>query len=177
MNDDVRECLEIMDKAVEFEEAGMTFYQDRAENAPSSLERDLFASLAKDEKGHKEYLLQLKAQLLKNENPEDMEPQTDPQQSSAREIFERALENASDPYAAQASELEIVQGAMDVERKGYHMYANAVSTVKSDRAREIFQHLAEEEQRHYALLKNTYDYMADPEGWHGFDENPMLDGG
>src|SRR6056297_3638138 len=135
MNDDVRECLEIMDKAVEFEEAGMTFYLDRGESAPSSLERDLFASLAKDEKGHKDYLLRLKAQLLKNENPEDMEPQTDPQQSSAREIFERALENASDPYDAQASELEIVQGAMEVERKGYHMYANAVSTVKSERAR------------------------------------------
>jgi len=26
-------------------------------------------------------------------------------------------------------------------------------------------------------LKNTFDYMADPEGWHGFDESPMLDGG
>jgi rubrerythrin len=177
MNDDVRECLQIMDKAVEFEAAGMAFYEERAQTAPSSLERDLFQSLAKDELGHKEYLLRLKAQLLKNENPEDLQPEIDPQQSSAREIFERALENARDPYDAQAGELEIIEGAMNVERKGYHMYASAVETVQSARAREVFQHLAEEEQRHYALLKNTYDYMADPEGWHGFDENPMLDGG
>jgi len=177
MNDDVRECLDILDKAVKFEETGMAFFLDRAENAPSQLERNLFRSLADDEKGHKEYLLQLKAQLLKNNDPEDMVPEEDHEHASAREIFERALENASDPYAAEASELEIIKGAMDVERKGYTMYSAAVNTVQSPRAKEIFQHLAEEEQRHYALLKNTYDYMADPEGWHGFDENPMLDGG
>ncbi|MEZ4389078.1 MAG: ferritin family protein [Candidatus Krumholzibacteriia bacterium] len=177
MNDDVRECLEILDKAVKFEETGMSFFLDRAENAPSELERNLFRSLAEDEKGHKAYLLQLKAQLLANNNPDDMQPDDDDDHRTARQIFEDALERASDPYHAESTELEIIKGAMDVERKGYTMYTAAVASVKSERAKAIFGALAREEQHHYSLLKNTYDYMADPEAFNGFDESPMLDGG
>ena len=46
MSDDVRECLDILDRAVKFEETGMAFFLDRAESAPSELERNLFRSLA-----------------------------------------------------------------------------------------------------------------------------------
>lgn len=177
MNDDVRECLDILEKAVEFEETGMAFFLDRAEKAPSELERNLFRSLAEDEKGHKAHLLELKTQLLANNNPDDMQPEDDHDHKSSREIFEAALAGASDPYVPEADELEIIKGAMEVERNGYNMYTAAVNSVQSARAKEIFQALALEEQHHYSLLKNTYDYMADPEGWHGFDEGSMLDGG
>jgi rubrerythrin len=177
MNDDVRECQAILDKAIKFEETGMAFFMDRAENAPSALERNLFRSLAEDERGHKAYLEQLKQQLLLNNNPEDMQPEIDDDGRSARQIFELALEKAKDPYTAEPDELKIIEGAMDVERRGYTMYTEAVASVQSERAKEIFRALAREEQHHFALLKNTYDYLADPEGWHGFDENPMLDGG
>ena len=177
MSDDVRECLDILDRAINFEETGMAFFLDRAENAPSELERNLFRSLAEDEKGHKAFLVQLKEQLLANNNPDDMQPEADDDHKSPREIFEVALESVKDPYAAEAAELEIIKGAMEVERNGYTMYTKAVASVQSQRAKDIFQALAREEQHHYSLLKNTYDYMADPEGFHGFDESPMLDGG
>ena len=55
--------------------------------------------------------------------------------------------------------------------------ANAAKEVSSPRAKGIFEHLAAEEQNHYTLLKNTFDYMSDPEGFAEFDGNPMLDGG
>ena len=77
MSDEVRECLDILDRAIKFEETGMAFFLDRAENAPSELERNLFRSLAEDEKGHKAYLVQLKEQLLANNNPDDMQPEED----------------------------------------------------------------------------------------------------
>jgi rubrerythrin len=57
------------------------------------------------------------------------------------------------------------------------MYSEAAAKVESPQARELFEHLAAEEQDHYRLLHNTYEYMSNPEGWHGFDESPMLDGG
>ncbi len=177
MSNDVRECLDILDRAIKFEETGMAFFLDRAENAPSEMERNLFRSLAEDEKGHKAYLVQLKEQLLVTNNPDEMQPDADDDHKSPRQIFEVALEAVKDPYAAEAAELEIIKGAMEVERNGYTMYTNAVNSVQSERAKSIFQALAREEQHHYSLLKNTYDYMADPEGFHGFDESPMLDGG
>jgi len=177
MNDDVRRCVEILEKAIAFEEEGMAFFQDRAENAPSTLERNLFNSLAKDEAGHKAHLVKMREDLLREGTVDVLPDVDDDHVLNVRKIFNDALENASDPYVAELEELEILKGALDVERRGYGMYAGAAAKVASPRAKALFEHLAAEEQNHYTLLKNTYDYMADPEGFAGFDGNPMLDGG
>jgi rubrerythrin len=174
---DIKICLDILEKAIVFEEEGMAFFQDRAQNAPSALERNLFNSLAKDEAGHKAHLVKMRDDLLRENSLEVLPDVGDDHVTNVRAIFDNAIEGASDPYDFQLEELEILKGAMDVERRGYKMYAGAAAEVSEPRAREIFEHLAAEEQNHFALLKNTYDYMADPEGFAGFDGNPMLDGG
>jgi rubrerythrin len=177
MNDDVKLCVEILEKAIAFEEEGMAFFQDRAQNAPSTLERNLFNSLAKDEAGHKAHLVKMREDLLR-EGTVDVLPDVDDDHiANVRKIFDDALDSAHDPYDFQLEELEILQGALDVERRGYNMYAGAAAAVSSPRAKAIFAHLAAEEQNHYSLLKNTYDFMADPEGFTGFDGGAMLDGG
>ncbi len=173
----VKYCLEILEKAIVFEEEGMAFFQDRAENAPSSLERNLFNSLAKDEAGHKAHLVKMRDDVLRENSLEVLPDVSEDHVMNVRSIFDGALEGAHDPYDFQLEELEILKGAMDVERRGYHMYAKAAVEVESPRAKEVFEHLAAEEQNHFTLLKNTYDFMADPEGFDGFDGNAMLDGG
>jgi len=174
---DVKHCLEILEKAIVFEEEGMAFFQDRAQNAPSTLERNLFNSLAKDEAGHKAHLEKMRDDILREDSLEVLPDVADDHVMNVRAIFDDALAGAHDPYDFKLEELEILQGAMDVERKGYHMYAKAAEGMQSPRAKEVFAHLANEEQHHYTLLKNTYDFMADPEGFDGFDGNAMLDGG
>jgi rubrerythrin len=174
---DVKYCLDILEKAIVFEEEGMAFFQDRAQNAPSSLERNLFNSLAKDEAGHKAHLVKMRDDILRENSLEVLPDVSDDHVLNVRAIFDNALEGANDPYDFQLEELEILNGAMDVERRGYHMYAKAAAEIDSPRAKEVFSHLAAEEQNHFALLKNTYDFMADPEGFDGFDGNAMLDGG
>ena len=174
---DVKYCLEILEKAIAFEEEGMAFFQDRAQNAPSTLERNLFNSLAKDEAGHKAHLEKMRDDILRENSLEVLPDVDDDHVLNVRGIFNDALEGANDPYDFQLEELEILKGAMDVERRGYNMYAKAAAEVSSPKAKEVFEHLAAEEQNHFALLKNTYDFMADPEGFEGFDGNAMLDGG
>jgi len=177
MTDDIKLCLEVLENAIAFEEEGMAFFQDRAANAPSTLERNLFNSLAKDEAGHKAHLIQMRDDLLR-EGTMDVLPAVDEDHmADVRRIFTDAIEGAHDPYDFQNEELEILQGAMDVERRGYKLYSDAAAKVANPRAKAVFDHLAAEEQNHYSLLKNTYDHMADPEGFDGFDGNPMLDGG
>jgi rubrerythrin len=176
MTDDVKLCADILGKAIHFEETGMAFFKERAQNAPSQLERNLFQSLAKDEAGHKAHLVKMRDDLLRANSVDVLDRPAADHHDDPREIFERALDDAGDPYQAEHDELEIIKGAMDIERNGYAMYSAAVDQVASEKAKEIFRHLAAEEQNHYALLKNTYDYLAEPEAWHGFDESPMLDG-
>jgi len=177
MSDDLRLCVEILEKAIAFEEEGMAFFQDRAENAPSTFERNLFNSLAKDEAGHKAHLIRMREDILRDNTLDALPDVDDDHVTNVRTIFNEALDSVQDPYEYQAEEYEILKGAMEVERRGYHLYADAAAKVTSPRAKAIFEHLASEEQNHYALLKNTYDYMADPEGFEEFDGDCMLDGG
>ncbi len=177
MHDEVKLCVEILEKAIVFEEEGMAFFQDRAQNAPSTLERNLFNSLAKDEAGHKAYLVKMREEILRENSLTVLPDVDDDHVMDVRAIFQGALDDANDPYDFELEELEIIKGAMDVERRGYTMYAKAAEAVTTPKAKDLFAHLATEEQNHYTLLKNTYDYMADPEGFAGFDGNAMLDGG
>jgi len=177
MSDEVKHCLEILENAIVFEEEGMAFFQDRAQNAPSTLERNLFNSLAKDEAGHKAYLVGMREDILRENSLTVLPDVADDHVMDVRAIFEGALADANDPYNFELEELEILKAAMDIERRGYSMYNRAAAEVATPKARELFAHLATEEQNHYSLLKNTYDYMADPEGFAGFDGNAMLDGG
>ncbi len=129
------------------------------------MERNLFNSLAKDEAGHKAYLVKMREDLLR-EGTVDVLPDVDEDHVlNVRKLFEDALEGASDPYVGELEELEILKGALDVERRGYTMYADAAAQVASPRAKALFEDLAGQEQNHFTLLKNTYDYMADPEGF------------
>ncbi len=177
MSDDLTLCVEILEKAIAFEEEGMAFFQDRAEHAPTTFERNLFNSLAKDEAGHKAHLVRMREDLLRERNLDALPDVGDDHIADVRRIFDTALAAAHDPYDYLPEELEILNGAMEVERRGFAMYDGAAAAVKNVKAQAIFTHLAAEERNHYALLKNTYDYLADPEGFAGFDGNPMLDGG
>ena len=179
MSDDLTLCVEILEKAIAFEEEGMAFFQDRAEHAPTTFERNLFNSLAKDEAGHKAYLVQHpRGPAARADTSTSLPDVGDDHVADVRRIFEPRWRRAHDPYDYQPEELEILKGAMDVERKGYaHVRRRRGRGQARAGASGIFAHLAAEEQNHYALLKNTYDYMADPEGFDGFDGSPMLDGG
>jgi rubrerythrin len=176
MSDDVKLCIEILEQAITFEEEGMRFFTERAEQASTALERNVLRSLAKDEAGHRAYLAKLRDDLVATHKIEAL-VEDDHTHRPPREIFETALASVDDPESPEGHELEILRGAMEVEKRGFSMYTEAADRVEAPRARELFLHLAAEEQNHYQLLHNTYTYLSNPSGWHGYDESPMLDGG
>lgn len=177
MNDDLNRCIEILKDAIAFEEEGIRFFTEKAETATSGVERNLFLSLAKDEQGHRAHLIELREEMLARHDLSVLDEAEDHEHRPAREIFESALNAAHDPYKYHPEDLEILKGAMEVERKGYDMYSRAAAEMETPQAKALFEHLAAEEQVHYQLLSNAHDYIKDPEGWHGYDEGAMLDGG
>lgn len=177
MGDDMKLCLDILARAIAFEEEGIRFFNQRAVDSGSELERRILQSLAKDETGHREHLTRMRDDLLRSHDLQALSAVDGHHHRGPRELFESALAGAKDPYQYVPEDLEIIRGAMQVERRGYAMYADAAAKVASPLARDLFRHLAGEEQVHYQLLSNTHDYLENPEKWNGYDESPMLDGG
>lgn len=176
MSDELKFCLKILEEAIKFEEEGMAFFKEREKSAPSAIERSVFASLAADEAGHRAYLVKTRDEMMAKNDVSAIKLD-DEHSRGAKEIFAGAMEAVADSDPYSTDELEILRGALEVERRGYKMYSEAAKGVTSASAKETFEHLAAQEQEHFRLLSNTLDYLSDPEGFHGFDEGPMLDGG
>ena len=177
MSDDLQYCVKILDEAIKFEEEGMAFFLQREKSAPSKMERSIFSSLAADEAGHRTYLVKMREELLATNDISAIQIEDVDDTQSAQKIFSEAMEHASSCDVYKLDELEVLRGALEVERSGYKMYSDAANGVNSAEAKKTFEHLAAQEQEHFRLLSNTLSYLSDPAGFHSFDESPMLDGG
>jgi rubrerythrin len=173
---DFEHAVKVLDQSIAFESQGLQFFTERSARAPNRFERDIYLALAKDELGHKTYLEKLREDLVKTHDVAAIADEGH-DQWSARKVFTAALDRANDPYTPRASELEALRSAMEIKRRGHKLYREAANQLEAQQARELFEHLAEEEKIHFQLLRNTYDYLENPEQWHGFEEGPLLDGG
>ena len=177
MSDELKFCLKILEEAITFEEEGMAFFKEREKSAPSAIERSVFASLATDEAGHRAYLVKMRDEMMAKNDVSAIQIDEDDHSRKAKDIFAGAMEAVADSDPYSTDELEILRGALEVERRGYKMYSEAAKGVTSASAKATFEDLAAQELEHFRLLSNTLDYLSDPEGFHGFDEGAMLDGG
>ena len=173
---DFEQAVKVLDKTISFEAEGLKFFTERSTRAPTRFEREIFLALAKDELGHKTYLEKLREDLVQTHDLDTIEDEGH-DQWSARKVFAAALDRAIDPYTPRSAELEALRSGMELKRRGYAIYREAIDHMETRKACELFEHLAEEEKVHFQLLRNTYDYLDDPEQWHGFNEGPLLDGG
>ena len=173
---DYEQAVKVLDKTISFEAEGLKFFTDRSSRAPTRFEREIFLALAKDELGHKTYLEKLREDLVQTHDLGTIADEGH-DQWSARKVFAAAIDRAIDPYTPRPAEIEALRSGMELKRRGFAMYREALDQMETRKARELFEHLAEEEKVHFQLLRNTYDYLDDPEQWHGFDEGPLLDGG
>jgi len=61
---------------------------------------------------------------------------------------------------SQGQALEIIKGAILLERKGKVFYEATARNTRSDAVREIFQTMAAEEEKHIEILSNHYASLA-----------------
>lgn len=59
--------------------------------------------------------------------------------------------------------LTILERSMDIEKEGQKFYLKASQTTQDEKGREIFATLADDEQKHYNLIRNQYDALTNEE--------------
>jgi len=64
-----------------------------------------------------------------------------------------------------ANALEILKGAMRLEREGREFYLRAAEATRDQKGRETFTGLADDEEKHYILLKREHDSLAGDRTW------------
>jgi rubrerythrin len=172
------ECVEsdILKQAMRMEDESRQFYLDAAEKVENRLGRKMLESLAEDEAGHRERL----AQLQRGETREALaqcKPEFEYAAMRVRVMFGEFGSLAAEEVAADTDDLEALDIAMEMERKGFDLYKQASKKSKDRHASEVLLFLAHEEEKHFEVLQNMHRYLADPRAWFLEEEQGLLDGG
>jgi len=167
------EQLAAYKSAIQLEKEGQRFFSDSAKKSQDKLGREVFEFLAKEELKHIESIEGFRKSrregrsfameaVISKSGAETLH-------SGIEKIF-KELQKEAKPTAA---DLEVYQLGMNFEARGVSFYKKVKEQATDLRAKELFAFLVGEEQKHYKILEDCYNYMENPgeyfhrrEGWH-----------
>ena len=155
MADTRKEHIEILQTAIAMEVEGEKFFSEAALRMKHSQAKDMFVSLATQERRHVRVLEVALQRLERGDSwvsPSSVTGSAAPGDSVFREA-----EGAKGPLGPKSGELAVLKFGMEVERKSIEYYKRAGADIENSRAREVFNWLVGEEAGHLAILNAEYD--------------------
>jgi Fur family ferric uptake transcriptional regulator len=151
-----RDALEV---AIANERQGLHFYSHALEVTADATTRSVFARLATEERQHlavlqHEYATLQRAHGWLKDEPALLHFDYDRLQN----IFPRGREHVRQ-LVQSASPTEALYLAMEAERRSYEFFLHYATIVEYSKGRAIFEHFADEEQRHLTLIRDAYDTL------------------
>jgi len=168
--------LEALQIAIQMEIDGKEFYLKASQESSNELGKKLLESLAREEDTHRQKFEEIynAIQSKKAWPTTDFQPDGG---KGLRTLFAKATEEMGSNIKTPATELNVIQTAMDMENKTYDFYKSQAEKAKYDAETGFYESLAAEEREHHLILLDYYEYLKDPAGWFVKKEHPSLDGG
>ncbi len=143
----------IISKAIENEVEAYTYYRTTSEKVKDAYLKKIFADLAGDEKGHREFLQGLLTMEPKRLN------------IVASKDFKIAESVATPPLSADLKPIDGIVLAIKKELQAMQMYTQLAAAQADGEQKNLFTDLAAMERGHKARLEDIYTNMAFPESW------------
>jgi rubrerythrin len=161
--------------ALDSEREGLEMYQKASERTLYPLGKEMLLSLAEDEKSHIRMIEKIAHGLGLSKALEEARKGTPRQR--VKTAFAELKEAVAEDLAVCADELEALKIALDMEKRSYAFYKQGATEAASRDEAALFEKLAAEEDEHYRMLQNTYEYLQDSNHWFLWTEQGLLDGG
>ncbi|MGI6368447.1 MAG: ferritin-like domain-containing protein [Anaerolineae bacterium] len=171
------EAAEIIKTGMSTELWGQRFYQEAAARTESEDGKKVFQSLVDEEGRHLDILRGEYAALTKSAEWVSLDEAVAMAESvDPIKLFPDAA-SAEQLIPGDSTDEQALLMAMDFERRGYTLYAQAAEDAQSDAERVLWEHLAKAEDQHYAYLQETYEYLVNNGVWYHDDlERPFFEG-
>jgi len=174
---DERAFLEVLQYAMRNERLGHRFYIRAMEMTAAETGRKMFQSIASDEVEHLSILQREFESLKKTGNWVNLEEaQAGKRPALPPPLFPEEEAQVQEMIAKRASDLDALDLALDLERRGYQLYHKEAEQTDNLAAKAVYEYLSEEENKHFARLQKARNYLASDGAWHWDDVHPpMLD--
>lgn len=162
--------MDALEIAVKTEKDAIAFYTEAAEKTICPVGKKMFLAITEDEKRH----LQMINEAIKGlgVTHKDVSPM-----KNVKTIFESMKSEMMKKVEATADELEAFKIAMRMEQEGVEFYKKALAASKKEKERLLFERLIQEEEQHYAIFSNTYQFLENTGSWFMWEEYSIVDGG
>ena len=176
--------LGVLRRAMQIERNGYTFYTAAAERAVGERGKELFLGLASDEERHL-HLLWIEYQSIERgdgwidplkalDQPFDLDPA---KPNLPGEDYPEPLPIFSPARTPSLDDdVAALEFAMETEQLSYELYRDYAEAEEDQSAKEAYEILADEENKHYELLQSSRDYLVGNDTWWDSDELPMFEG-
>jgi len=162
--------MDTMEIAVKMEKDAISFYTEAAQKTSYPAGKKMFQAITEDEKRHLEMITQLIKGL--NVTHKDVSPM-----KNVKTVFETMKNEMLQKVGATEDELEAFKIAMQMEKEGKEFYEKAMSHAKTQKEKSLLERLIREEEQHYAIFANTYQFLANTGSWFMWNEYSIVDGG
>jgi rubrerythrin len=161
--------MDALEMALKMEKDAIQFYTEAAQKTKYPAGKKMFQSVTEDEKRH----LQMISEIIKGLHitEKDVSPM-----KKVKSVFEEMKDEMMHRVEATADELEAFKIAMQMEKEGMEFYKKTLAGAKKDKEKALLERLIQEEQQHYALFSNTYQFLADTGNWFMWEERGIVEG-
>jgi rubrerythrin len=167
MNQLTCDPLDALNEALCHEQEGQIFYQNAAQRTVDAEGAKMFRSLAEDATLHSE-IVQRQIDAL-TEGEEWLLPECvfDCQADLDKPLYPRGEQALKEAIRPDASDLDALLFALKTENDSFDLYRRHASASQDERARQLYEYLAEEARSHFDLLMLNYESLSTMGGWVG----------
>ncbi len=155
--------------AKKMETDAIQFYSEAAKKTIYPAGKKMFETVAADEKRHLEIVCQMMEGL--DIHSDDVHPM-----QKIKTVFEEMKDEMMQKVEATQDELQAFKIAMQMEKEGIDFYRKLLSEAASDKEKTLINKLIEEEEEHFNIFQNTYNFLDDTGNWFMWSEHSIVEG-
>jgi rubrerythrin len=168
--------LGALQTAIKMEIDGKAFYLKASKTSQNELGKKLLETLAAEEDEHRKVF----ESIYKNISAEKSWPEKAFKGDGGRglrTVFALALETMDKDVKSIATELEAIQTGMAMENKTFDFYKERSGKAKYSAEKQFYEEVAMQEEEHFRVLLDYFEFLKNPAAWFVEKEHPSLDGG
>jgi len=155
--------------ALKMENDAVDYYKEAADRTSHPVGKKMFLSIMEDEQKHVKMITALlKGMDITEESAEPMD--------RVKTIFEEMKSDLSEQLTATSDDKEALNIAMEMERKGRKFYEESLAKATDEKTKALFTRLVKEEEQHYKVFANTYNFLNDTGNWFMWEEKGIVEG-
>lgn len=161
--------MKSIELALKMETDAIRFYSEAAEKVSHPVGKKMFLTIVEDEKNHVKMIDEVLKGLdltIRESNPI----------KAVKTVFEELKDKMMERVQAQNDDFEAFRIAMDMEKEGIEFYKKVKEEVKTEKERKLFERLIFEEEQHYKIFSETYNFLIDTGNWFMWKEFSIVEG-